>query len=128
MIDWVYGSEHRNYGIKKKKNIISAKELIISLLILIPLTGTIVFHLWVRSEVTDTGYKIRELSQREDTLLRMREKLIIKEEVLQSPDRIDRIARVLLEMEPLRPEQVLAPQIPYNPADRSILAMAGSNY
>jgi len=125
MTDWVYGSEQRNYGIRKKTGI-SARELFWTLFILIPITGSLFFHLWVRSQITDTGYKLQELSQIEESLTRTREKLVVKEEMLQSPERIDRIARGRLGMAPLRPEQVLSPQVPYIPADRSVLAMTNS--
>jgi len=125
MTDWVGGSENRNYGIREK-NGISARDLFWLLFLLIPITGSLVFHLWVRSQITDTGYKIQELSHIEESLTRAREKLAVKEEILQSPDRIDRIARVSLGMQPLRPEQVLSPRTQYVPVDRSIMAVAGN--
>jgi len=122
MTDWANGSEKRNYGIRKKTGI-SARELFWTLFLLVPIIGSFFFHLWVRTEITDTGYKIQEFSLYEESLTRTREKLVVKEEVLQSPERIDRIARSRLGMEPLRPEQVLSPRIPDIPADRSVLAM-----
>ena len=122
MTDWAYGSEKRNYGIRKKTGI-SARELFLAFFLLVPITGSLIFHLWVRSQITDMGYKIQELSRHEESLMRTREKLIVKEEILHSPERIDRVARLSLGMEPLRPEQVLSPQIPYVPADRSVIAM-----
>ncbi|MCL2877201.1 MAG: cell division protein FtsL [Acidobacteria bacterium] len=125
MTDWVYESEKRNYGIKRK-NGISARELLWALFLLVPVAGSLIFHLWVRGQITDTGYKIQELSRLEESLMRTQEKLIVREEILQSPERIDRVARIRLGMEPLRPEQVLSPQIPYAPVDRSVMAMANS--
>ena len=126
MIDWVSGSEKRNYGIKKKTGI-SVRELFWAFFLLAPIAGSLIFHLWVRSQITDTGYKMQELSRLEESLTRTRENLVVKEETLQSPERIDRIARDWLGMAPLRPEQVLSPQTPLFPADRSVMTMA-NNY
>jgi len=125
MTDWVGGSENRNYGIREK-NGMSARDMFWLLFLLIPITGSLVFHLWVRSQITDTGYKIQELSRIEESLTRAREKLVVKEEILQSPDRIDRIARASLGMQPLRPEQVLSSRTTYVAVDRSVTAMAGN--
>ena len=123
MTDWIYENEKRNYGIRKQSGI-NAHELFWVLLIIIPITGSLIFHLWVRGQITDTGYKIQELSRLEESLTRTQEKLVLKEEILQSPERIDRIARVRLGMEPMRPEQVLSPLVPNFTGDRSVLAMA----
>ena len=122
MTDWVYENEKRNYGMKKKSGI-NPHELFWALLLLIPITGSLIFHLWVRGQITDMGYKIQALSQLEESLTRTQEKLIVKEEILQSPERIDRIARVRLGMSPLRPDQVLSPRMPPVPIDYSEIAM-----
>jgi len=122
MIDWVQGTENRNYGIRKK-NGINARELFWALFLLVPITGSLIFHLWVRSEITDIGYRIQELSSAEESLVRERAKLLVKEEGLQSPERIDRVARARLGMEPLRPEQVLSPGTPFVRGDRYASAM-----
>jgi len=122
MNDWIHGTEKRNYGIRKK-NGIKATELFWALFLIIPVTGSLIFHLWVRSQITDTGYKIQEISMIEESLTREREKLLVKEEVLQSPERIDRVARASLDMKPLRPEQVLSPRTPFVRGDGSSVAM-----
>ena len=126
MTDWVYEIENRNYCIKKKTGV-SARELLLVFVLLVPIAGSLIFHLWVRGQITDTGYKINKLSRIEESLLRMQEKLVVKEETLQSPERIDRIARGHLGMKPMRPDQVLVPQAPYILADRSEMAMV-NNY
>ena len=126
MTDWVHGSEKRNYGIRKKTGI-NARELFLALILLVPITGSLIFHLWVRNQITDTGYKIQALSRSEESLMKRLEKLTVEEEILQSPERIDRIARVQLGMAPMRPEQVLAPWIPGVQVDRSVVAMVNRN-
>ena len=122
MTDWAYGSERRNYGIGKRIGI-SAQEMFWILFLLVPIAGSLIFHLWIRSQITDTGYKIQELTRLEESLTRTQEKLSVKEGKLQNPERIERIARGRLGMEPLRPEQVF----PYAPADRSVMAMMDHN-
>ena len=122
MTDWVSGTEKRNYGIRKK-NAINARELFWVLFLLVPVTGSLIFHLWVRTEITDIGYKIQELSMIEESLVRERAKLLVKEENLQNPERIDHVARARLGMEPLRPDQVLSPGTPFVRGDRSVMAM-----
>ena len=123
MTDWAYRIENRNYGIKKKPGI-SARELFRALLLIVPIMGALIFCIWVRSENTYRGYEIQKLSQREESLTRMREKLVVKEGELQNPERIDRVARARLDMAPLRPGQVLAPRTPHVPVDRSVIAMS----
>ena len=121
MTDLVDGVEKRNYGIRKK-NGISAYELFWTFFPLVLIMGTLIFHLWVRGQIVKIGYEIQDLAEHEEALTRTREKLILNEEVLYSPERIDRIARGRLGMEPLRPEQVLTPRISHVPMDRSVMA------
>jgi len=125
MTDWAYRIEDRNYGIKKKPGI-SARELLWALFLLVPIMGTLIFCVWVRSQITHTGYKIQELSKREESLAQTQVKLIVKEGKLQSSERIDRVARARLGMAPMRPDQVLAPRIPNVPVDRSVMAMSSN--
>jgi len=122
MIDWTQKSEIKNYGIRNK-NGIRARELLIALFLLLPITGSLIFHLWVRGQITNTGYEIQKLSAHEEKLTRELEKLKVKEARLQSPERVDYIARNWLGMAPLRPDQILSPQTPAQ-TDRSIMALA----
>jgi len=62
-----------------------------------------------------------------ESLLRTQTRLILEEETLRNPERIDFIARNDLGMVPLRPNQFILPQ--FQDPDRSLLntlAMAGS--
>ena len=127
MTDWAYGVEKRNYGIRKK-NGISTHDVFWTLFPLVLIAGTLIFHLWVSGQIIKTGYEIQELSQQEETLIKAKERLILNEETLHSPERIDRIARGRLGMEPIRPEQVLTPRIPYLPVDRSTMAHLTAGY
>ena len=126
MTDWTVGIEKRNYGIRRKNEIIT-RDLLWIVVPFILVAASLVFLLWVRIQITDTGYKIQELALLEESLTRAQEKLTVREGVLQSPERIDQIARGRLGMAPLRPEQVLTPRIQSVPADRSVMAMAGGD-
>ena len=126
MIDWTNNeTEIRNYGIRKKTGI-SIRWLLMVFLLLVPAMGSIIFQLWVRGQITDVGYKIHGLSRREEALNQELVKLIVRVERLQSPERVDRIARDRLGMMPLRPEQILPPQIQHVSPDRSEMAMNGN--
>ena len=121
-MDWV-GIENRNYHVKGQGGL-SMQELLWALVPFVLITGLLIFHLWVRSQIIDTGYEIHKLTKYEENLTREMERLVVKVESLQSPDRIDRIARGRLGMEPLRPDQVLVPHAPDIMADRSAMALA----
>ena len=125
MTNLIYGNKIRNIECgNKKKPGISVRELFWAFLLIIPVAGSLVFQLWVRGEITHTGYMIQELTKKEEALTRERAKLIVKVEELQRPERIDRVARLQLGMTPLRPEQVLAPQTRYYKlSDGSIMAL-----
>jgi len=126
MTSLVYGIEKRgkrNYGIKRKNIFIITREHLLFFVPLVLIAAALFFQLSVRARITETGYRINELSQREEALNRELEKLAVKQQALQSPERIDRIARGRLGMEPLRPDQILTPAVPYVPFDRSVVAM-----
>ena len=125
--DWHHQIEKRNYVVKRKKKGITARELLRVVFLLVPIMGTLTFHLWVRSEVTETGYKIQELVKHEESLLKARGKLIVREGVLQSHERINRVALSQLKMEPLRPEQILTTRFQHIAGDRSKMAMTPGN-
>ena len=64
----------------------------------------------------------------EESLLRTQTRLILEEETLRNPERIDSIARNDLGMVPLRPNQFILPQV--QDVDRSLsntLAMADTD-
>ena len=58
------------------------------------------FHLWIRTRVTERGYQISRLSSEYRDLARERESLQIKAAELKSPQRIEELAREKLGMGP----------------------------
>lgn len=111
MIDWANGIETRNYGIKSKTDGRIVWELVLTTAALALVAGSLLFYSWVRSQLVDTGYKTQKLSAAEETLQRTERKLILEEETLTNPGRIDLIARNNLGMAPLRPNQLIIPQL-----------------
>jgi cell division protein FtsL len=74
------------------------------------IAGALLFYSWVRSEIVNTGYESQSLFTAEEDLLRTQKRLILEEETLRNPERIDMIARIDLGMTPLRPNQFILPQ------------------
>lgn len=109
MIDWVDSCEARNYGIKHQTDSRNLMELFWLLSTLLVLAGVFVFHSWEQSQIVNMGYEIQHLQRIEESLVRVQKALILEEETLKDPQRIDEIARNLLGMAPLQPQQVLSP-------------------
>jgi cell division protein FtsL len=85
------------------------------------------FYSWIRNQIVNTGYESQNLFAVEESLLRARKRLILEEETLRNPERIDIIARDDLGMTPLHPSQLILPQT--QDVERSIpneMAMADS--
>jgi cell division protein FtsL len=110
MIDWAEGIETRNYGIKSEIDAHMLSELMRMIVSLALIAGALLFYSWVRSQLVETGYQTQKLFTTEETLLRTEQKLILEEETLTNPERIDLIARVDLGMTPLHPNQLIIPQ------------------
>ena len=111
MIDWADGIEARNYGIKTEMDAHMISELVRTTTALVMVAGALLFYSWVRSQIISTGYENQKLFAAEESLLRTRNRLILEEETLKNPGRIDIIARNDLGMTPLRPNQLILPQL-----------------
>ncbi len=127
MTDWADGIETRNYGIKSEIDGSMFSELIRTIIPLVMIAGALLFYSWVRSQIVNIGYDSQSLFSEEESLVRTEKKLILEEETLSNPERIDLIARIDLGMTPLRPNQFILPQ--NQDAERSLpdtMAMADS--
>jgi cell division protein FtsL len=111
MKDWAGGIETRNYGIKSKLDACMLSELMRVIVALVIVAGALLFYSWVRSQIVNTGYESQQLFAEKESLLRAQKRLILEEETLISPERIDLIARNDLKMIPLRPNQLILPQL-----------------
>lgn len=111
MTDWADGTEERNYGIRADLQAGSLPELLRNIGPIALIAGALLFCSWVRSEIVAAGYEYQELSAVEDALLRAEKRLILEEETLLNPERIDLVARNELGMAPLRPNQLVLPVV-----------------
>jgi cell division protein FtsL len=109
MTDWADGIETRNYGIKSEIDAGMMSELLRNIIPLAMIAGALLFYSWVRSQIVNTGYESQNLFVAEESLLRNQKGLILEEEMLRDPGRIDSIARNELGMTPLRPNQFIVP-------------------
>jgi len=110
MTDWADGIETRNYGIKREFDGCMFSESLRTILSLALVAGALVFYSWVRNQIISTGYQGQNLFTEEELLLRAEKRLVLEEEMLRNPERIDVIARNDLGMTPLHPRQLIMPQ------------------
>jgi cell division protein FtsL len=109
--DWAEGMEIRNFGIKTELDFSMLSELMHGIVALVIVANAFLFYSWVRSQIVSTGYESQQLFVEEQTLLRTQKSLILEEETLRNPERIDTLARNELKMTPLRPNQLILSQI-----------------
>jgi cell division protein FtsL len=126
MTDWAQGIETRNYGIKNELDAGMLSDLMRVIIALVMVAGALLFYSWVRSQIVNTGYESQRLLTEEDLLLRAQKSLILEEQTLRNPERIDTIARNELKMLPLRPNQLILPQIDVERSASNIVAMVDS--
>jgi cell division protein FtsL len=126
MTDWAEGIETRNYGIKSELDAGMLSELMRVIVALVMVAGALLFYSWVRSQIVNTGYESQQLFAQEESLLRTQKSLILEEETLKNPERIDAIARNELKMSPLHPNQLILPQQDVERSASNVVAMADS--
>ena len=127
MTDWADGIEARNYGIKCVIDARLLSELVRTIVCLAAVAGALLFYSWVRSQIINTGYEGQKLFAEEESLLRIQNKLIAEEKTLTDPERIDRMARTHLGLNPLNPNQLIV--LPIQTIEESAsnkLALAGA--
>lgn len=127
MTDWADGIETRNYGIKSELDGSMLSEFLRTIFPLAMIACALLFCLWIRSEIVNTGYENQNLLKKQADLARIQRSLVLEEQTLLNPEQIDRIARNDLGMTPLRPSQFVLPQL--QDVDRSLsntVAMAGA--
>ncbi len=110
MIDWVGGIENRNYGIKRITDPQKLSELLGIILSLATIAGVLLVYAWIRSQIIDIGYSGQQLRAQEECLVREQRKLVLEEQTLKNPERVETLARVELGMTRLRANQLLTPQ------------------
>jgi len=126
MNDWSVGVEAKNYMIARRLDSRNLVDLLASILCILMIAGALTGYVWSRCRIVALGYQVQKCREAEQALERMDKKLILEEEMLKSPDRLDRIARNELAMEPLGPYQRIAPTFREIEAQPATLALAGT--
>jgi cell division protein FtsL len=109
MNDWSDGVELRNYRITRRPDSRNLFDLLASMLFLLMIAGALTCYVWTRCRIVALGYEVQKYEETEQALARIEMNLILEEESLKNPERIDYIARNELAMEPLGPYQRIAP-------------------
>jgi cell division protein FtsL len=107
--DWSAGVETRNYKIAHRPDSRNLADLLASMLCILMIAGALTGYVYTRCRIVALGYEVQKCKELEQTLARKESFLILEEELLKNPERIDRIAREELAMGPLGPYQRLAP-------------------
>jgi cell division protein FtsL len=125
MVDLAGGIEARNYCIRPRADRRGLVDLLLTTLSFLMIGAALLFCLWVRSHITQMGYEIQRLQEQQAALERTRSALIVQEQTLKYPERLEQIAREELGMSPVRLSQLLPQGIPgTETAGSTALAMA----
>jgi cell division protein FtsL len=71
------------------------------------LAVALLFHAWMRTQVTQEGYRLSRLASEHQKLLRTREELTLASARLRNPARIEKLAREQLKMGPPTNDRVV---------------------
>jgi cell division protein FtsL len=103
------GIEARNYGVKRKTDRKGLAELLRRLVFLSAIAAILSLYVYMHTRIIHCGYQIQELATEEQALMRTQVNLILEEQTLKDPERIDAIARKELGMAPIRVSQLISP-------------------
>ena len=107
MEDWVRETKARNYKIRRAIHAKYLAEVLTVIPFLLVIAGMILFHLWTRMQIITIGHSRQILALQEESLLNQQQMLILEEQVLKNPARIEALAHAELSMIPLGANQVL---------------------
>lgn len=117
--DWSADVETRNYRISHSTDARNLRDLLACVLCFLMIACSLLGHLWIRSHIVSLGYSLQQSKDMEESLIRVQNSLILEEQTLKCPERIDFIARNDLAMEPLGPYQRVVPRFREIGADPS---------
>lgn len=121
-MDWAGGTEGRNHGISRTAERKQLRELLQIISPLVMMAGMLFFCLWTRSQIITIGYHSQQIASEEEALVRVQRRLVLEEQILNNPERLDAIARTDLGMIPLGVSQILPPV--HSAADRGLQILA----
>lgn len=87
------------------------------------LVAVMLFSAWQNAELVQHGYKLRRLQAQMEAEQAIKRQLLLQIEVLQSPERIEDLARKLNLVAPTRDEAIVLERVkPAAPPDKSVVA------
>lgn len=107
MMDLAAGFENRNYGLRRSSDL---RIVIKSLAIVVPfiaIAGCLSVYLWIGGQNIQLGYQLQQLHVQERDLLNIRQQIIIEEQILTNPEKINAVAYADLGMLLLQPNQII---------------------
>ena len=107
MVDWAGRIDLRNYSIKRQTDRRHLRDMLACTAPALLLACSFGFYAWIRCTIVDLGYQEQYLSSQETLLLQDQAHLILEEQTLKRPERIETIARQDLGMVPMRPNQLM---------------------
>ena len=107
MIDWAGGVQSRNSGIIMRSDRRRMGEMLLPVLPALAVFGVLFCYSWMQSRMEAIGYEESEMRTQELALLKDQSKLMIQEELLKTPKRIDELARLEHGLERVRANQIL---------------------
>ncbi len=110
-MDWAGKVESRNYGIKRQTDQHILCDLLTITASVVLLAGALGFYAWASCGIVDLGYQEQSLNAQEEELLRVQKNLILEEQTLKNPERIDSIAQNELGMVRMRANQLVSPAL-----------------
>ncbi|MDD8020509.1 MAG: cell division protein FtsL [Acidobacteriota bacterium] len=85
----------------------SWRQIILVACLVIFFLGNLTFYIWYQSESIRLGYKIHDLENQAEKLKEEIKQLEARKESLLSLDRIDRLARSELNLQEIKPDQIV---------------------
>ena len=92
MVDLAGGLRAHNYCIRRRADRRSLADLLLTTLSFLMVAGALLFFLWVRCRILQAGYDVQQLQAVQESLRQAEEGLIVEEETLKHPERLERIA------------------------------------
>jgi cell division protein FtsL len=129
MMDWANSMEGRNYKIGQQLDWMYLKDLLKLTLSAALVAGVFGFHAWIRCRTVEMGYEEQELIKQESSKVMQQSYLILEEESLKNPSRIDSLAQNDLGMSKVRANQLITPVQPTIEQVRSeTMALLAGNF
>ena len=107
MTCWAKEVGTRNYSFRGRIRPENLRHFCCAIFFLLLTGGILVFYSWERSKILEIGYQKETLREVRDDHLRREQSLVLEIQTLQTPKRIDRIAREYLGLVPLSAHQIL---------------------